>query len=60
MKDPRITQLAKNLINYSVTLQKGESVLIENIGLTPELTSALVEAAYEAGGYPYVWLKDNR
>lgn len=58
MKDPRIQTLAKNLINYSVKLQKGEKVLIENFGLQRELVVALVEEAYKAGGYPFVSLKD--
>jgi aminopeptidase len=60
MKDPRIQQLAKNLINYSVKLQKGEKVLIENFGLQRELVTALVKEAYEAGGYPFVSLKDHQ
>jgi aminopeptidase len=59
MKDPRIQTLAKNLINYSVKLQKGEKVLIENFGLQRELVTALVKEAYEAGGYPFVSLKDQ-
>ncbi|KMJ57076.1 aminopeptidase [Bacillus sp. LL01] len=58
MKDPRIQTLAKNLINYSVRLQKGEKVLIENFGLQRELVVALVDEAYKAGGYPFVSLKD--
>ncbi|CAG9622121.1 aminopeptidase [Sutcliffiella rhizosphaerae] len=58
MKDPRIQTLAKNLINYSVRLQKGEKVLIENFGLQKELVIALVEEAYKAGGHPFVSLKD--
>ncbi|GGE77402.1 aminopeptidase [Priestia taiwanensis] len=60
MKDPRITLLAKNLINYSVKLQKGEKVLIENFGLQRELVNALVKEAYAAGGYPFVLLKDHQ
>lgn len=59
MKDPRIETLAKNLINYSVKLQKGEKVLIENFGLQRELVTALVDEAYKAGGYPFVSLKDH-
>ncbi len=59
MKDPRIEKLAKNLINYSINLQKGEKVLIENFGLQKELVTALVKEAYVAGGYPFVLLKDN-
>lgn len=60
MKDPRIEQLAKNLINYSVQLQPGEKVLIENFGLQKELVTALVKEAYAAGGYPFVSLKDHQ
>ncbi|MGG3800071.1 aminopeptidase [Metabacillus fastidiosus] len=60
MKYPRITDLAKNLINYSIRLQKGEKVLIENFGLQRELVTALIKEAYEAGGYPFVSLKDNQ
>ncbi|QQZ10580.1 aminopeptidase [Heyndrickxia vini] len=60
MKDPRVGQLAKNLINYSVQLQPGEKVLIENFGLQRELVVALVNEAYKAGGYPFVSLKDHQ
>ena len=60
MKDPRIEILAKNLINYSIELQKGEKVLIENFGLQRELVTALVKEAYLAGGYPFVLLKDQQ
>ncbi|TYR82103.1 aminopeptidase [Priestia megaterium] len=59
MKDPRITTLAYNLINYSIRLQKGEKVLIENFGLQRELVTALVKEAYTAGGFPFVTLKDH-
>lgn len=60
MKDPRIETLAHNLINYSVKLQKGEKVLIENFGLQRELVTTLVKEAYKAGGYPFVSLKDHQ
>ncbi len=50
MRDPRITQLADGLINYSVKLKPGERVLIENFGVEESLVEALVEKAYEAGG----------
>jgi aminopeptidase len=60
LKDPRIETLAKNLINYSIRLQKGEKVLIENFGLQKELVIALVKEAYGAGGYPFVSLKDHQ
>jgi aminopeptidase len=60
LKDPRIETLAKNLINYSIRLQKGEKVLIENFGLQRELVVALVKEAYAVGGYPFVSLKDHQ
>jgi len=60
LKDQRIDTLAKNLINYSIRLQKGEKVLIENFGLQKELVVALIREAYAAGGFPFVSLKDNQ
>ena len=53
--DPRNEQLAKNLINYSVRLNKGEKVLIQATGFDcVELVNALVREAYNVGGYPFV------
>ncbi len=59
MKDPRIEQLAKNLINYSVELKPGEKILIENIGNEVPLTRALIREAYKVGGIPYLTIKNN-
>ncbi len=58
MRDPRIETLASNLINNSVRLKPGEKVLIENYGFEAPLVTALVEAAYRAGGQPFVWIKE--
>ncbi|WP_017726544.1 aminopeptidase [Halalkalibacterium ligniniphilum] len=60
MRDPRIETLARNLIRYSVNLQKGEKVLIENFGLQRELVTALVQETYKVGGQPFVLLKDHQ
>lgn len=60
MRDPRINQLAENLMTYSLNLQKGEKVLIENFGFERELVLALIEKAYERGGLPFVLLKEHR
>ncbi len=60
MRDSRINELAENLIGYSLHLQKGEKVLIENFGFERELVLALVEKAYERGAFPFVSLKDYR
>lgn len=59
MKDPRISTLAKNLINYSCELKKGEKVLIEAIGLETPLVTELVKEAYIAGALPFVTIKDK-
>ncbi len=59
MKDPRISLLAKNLINYSCSLKKGEKVLIEAFGIDNALVNALVEEARKAGAYPFVMLRDH-
>lgn len=60
MRDPRINKLARLLITYSVNLQPGEKILIENTGVKEELVSALVEEASKAGGFPLVNLKDPK
>ena len=59
MKDPRVSTLAKNLINYSCKLKKGEKVLIESIGLQMPLVKELVKEAYKVGAYPFVTIKEN-
>ena len=52
--DPRVRQLAKNLVNYSMKVKKGDNVYIHYIGQdTEDLARALVEEVYEVGGNPY-------
>ena len=57
--DPRIQTLARNLISYSVDLEQGEKVLIEVFDDALPLAKALVDAAYQAGGIPFLSLKNN-
>ncbi len=53
--DPRIEQLAANLVNYSMKVQKGDNVLISHGGNeTVDLVRALIKEVYKAGGNPYV------
>ncbi|WP_026478844.1 aminopeptidase [Alkaliphilus transvaalensis] len=59
MKDPRIQQLAENLIKYSVNLQPGEKVLIEAIGVEYPLVQALIKETYKAEGIPFVTVKSH-
>jgi len=60
MIDPRMTQLAELLINYSTALAPGEKILIEAIDVPVEMTCELVRVARAAGGEPLVSLKSNR
>ncbi len=57
--DPRIKTLAKNLINYSVSLQKGEKLLIEVYDDGLPLVKALVAEAFAVGALPFVTVKNN-
>ena len=56
--DSRNLQLAHNLINYSVRLQKGEKLLIELIDEGMELAQALIQEAYKVGGIPFLTIKN--
>ncbi len=58
--DPRNEQLAKNLVNYSCRVEKGEKVLISSNGLTDmPLVKAIIKEVYKAGGIPYVDIRSN-
>lgn len=54
MTDPRLTQLADNLVNYSCRVQPGERVLIEMFDCEDILAEELIKAVYRAGGVPFV------
>jgi aminopeptidase len=58
MKDVRIEKLASNLLNYSVKLKKGQSVIIEASSRCADLVIELVNQVYKIGGYPFVRLGD--
>ncbi len=53
--DERVKALAKNLINYSCNVNKGDKVYIHYIGeATEDLARALVKETYLAGGMPFL------
>ena len=53
--DERIKMLAKNLVNYSCKVGKGDKVYINYTGAaTEELARQLVKEVYVAGGLPFV------
>jgi aminopeptidase len=59
--DERIKILAKNLVNYSLNLKKGEKVLIHHIGSTTELLAKqLINEVYAAGGIPFIHTTNRR
>lgn len=59
--DPRIKELAKNLVNYSVRVQKGEKVYIHHTGESTRLLAmALVKEVYAVGGLPFIHYTDTR
>ncbi len=54
MRDTRFDNLAKLLVEYSIRLRRNETVLIEALEVPDEMTIALIRAARNAGGIPFV------
>lgn len=60
MVDPRITSLARTLVNYSCAAREGERILIEAIDVPHEITCECIRLARAAGASPFVALKSNQ
>lgn len=58
--DERQRTLARNLVNYSCQLKKGEKVWIDAFGCDYQFVNLLIEEAYKVGAWPYVFIHDNR
>ncbi|TCT13071.1 aminopeptidase [Natranaerovirga pectinivora] len=59
--DERIKTLAKNLVNYSLKVEKGEHVLIHHSGSATELLAKeLITQVYNAGGLPFIHTSNRR
>lgn len=54
MIDQRFDKLATQVIDYSISLKKGEKVLIDIWEGADDFGCALMKAAYAVGGLPYV------
>ena len=54
MKDPRYTQLAKQICGYSVNVQPGEHVNLRMQDIPDAMVVELIRAVREAGGIPHV------
>lgn len=58
--DNRNVELAKNLVNYSCNLKKGEKVLIESRGTDGlPLIKAIIKEVYKVGAMPFVDISQN-
>jgi len=60
MHDSRFDLLARVLIRHSTKLKKGENVLIELFDAPDEMGIALVRAARDAGGVPFLGIHHAR
>jgi hypothetical protein len=54
VRDPRLEQMAKVLVQYSVAVKKGDVVVIETPPRAEPLVIALFKEIVEAGGHPHV------
>jgi len=59
MHDPRIDQLARQLVRYSTNVKKGEKVLLDIYDAPNSIAIALIRAVVEAKGVPVVKLHDT-
>ena len=58
--DTRISTLAKNLVNYSCSVQKGEKVLVSYEGeCCKPLVLEIIKEIYVAGGLPFSEIRDS-
>ena len=60
MKDPRITQLAENLINNAIALKANENILIETTDTPDELSTELIKAVAKVGGNAFIHNYNSR
>jgi aminopeptidase len=54
MHDPRIDQLARQLVRYSTALKKGEKVLIDLADVPDAMGIALIREARAKGAEPFL------
>jgi len=59
MRDERLGRLARQLVNRSVALQKGEHLLVSSTGAENPLVVEIIRCAYEAGGYPHLDIQNH-
>lgn len=60
MIDSRLQKLCHTLVTYSMSIQPGERVLIENFDCPEELSEQLIKEVYAAGGVPFCMTRSAR
>jgi aminopeptidase len=60
MHDPRIDQLARQLVRYSTSLKKGEKVLFDLFDVPNSIGLALIREARAKGAHPIIRIHDSR
>lgn len=60
MKDPRYDRLAETLVNHSISLKKGEHVLVEAFDIPQGMVIALMREIRRRKGHPHVQLQNGQ
>jgi len=60
MHDPRIDALARQLVNYSTSLKKGEKVLIDLHDVPDSIGLALIRQVRAKGAFPFLRIHQGR
>ncbi|MFK5921735.1 MAG: aminopeptidase [Verrucomicrobiota bacterium] len=60
MHDPRIDQLAKQLVRYSTKIKRGEKVLIDLYDVPDSIGLALIRETRAVGGIPFININHSR
>ncbi|MDR3263508.1 MAG: aminopeptidase [Clostridiales bacterium] len=61
LSDIRLAKLAKNLVNYSCDLKKGEKLLIEfSDSVDYQLVGHILKEAFSVGAYPFLQMNNDR
>ncbi|TLS36051.1 aminopeptidase [Pseudalkalibacillus caeni] len=59
MKDVRLVQLAKTLVNHSIELQETEKVMISGSNIAKPLIKEVIREVYRVGGVPFLDLREE-
>ena len=60
MQDPRYQQLAKQLVQYSTSIKKGEKVLLHLVDVPDEMAIALIREIRTRKGIPFTKIEHGK